>query len=69
MVGWVRKDSIDMKFYELITVSADGNAKNRAWHWYRNGSLFQRTLINEVRTSRGWHSYDDPSLLKSTPRG
>jgi hypothetical protein len=61
MVGWVSKLDAGLSFYEFITVALDGNAKNRTWHWYREGRLFQRTIINEVRTSRDWKAYDDPS--------
>ncbi len=61
MVGWVSKLDAGLSFYEFITMAQDGMAKNRAWHWYRDGKLYQRTLINEVRTSRDWKAYDDPS--------
>jgi hypothetical protein len=61
MVGWTRTSEPDFRYYEMITVAEDGNAKNRTWHWYRKGRLFQRTLINEERVSRDWKSYDDPS--------
>jgi hypothetical protein len=60
LVGWVSKLDPELKFYEFITISSDGNFKNRTWHWYRKGVLFQRTLINETRTSRDWKAYDDP---------
>lgn len=60
MVGWTRPREPDFRYYEMITVAEDGNAKNRTWHWYRKGRLFQRTLINEVRISREWQAYDDP---------
>lgn len=60
MVGWVSKADARLSFYECITLSSDGDKKNRTWHWYRDGELFQRTLINEVRTSRDWARYDDP---------
>lgn len=68
MVGWVRQGEPDFRFYEMITVSEDGDAKNRTWHWYRRGRLFQRTVINEVRVSRDWKAYDDPSYYAFHPR-
>lgn len=69
MVSWVRKDALDIQFYELINTSPDGERKNRAWQWYRDGHLFQRTLINETRTSRDTAPYDDVKYQKTRPRG
>ncbi len=69
LVGWVSKLDPGLSFYEFITVALGGNAKNRTWHWYREGRLFQRTVINEVRTSRDWQSYDDPSYYAYKLRG
>lgn len=68
MVAWVRVGDPDFRFYELITMAEDGEAKNRTWHWYRNGRLFQRTLINETLLTRDWTAHDDPSLYASSPR-
>lgn len=68
LVGWVRAHEPDFRYYEMITVAEDGNAKNRTWHWYRHGRLFQRTLINENRVSRDWGAYDDPSYYSFSPR-
>jgi hypothetical protein len=61
MVGWVRAGEPDFRYYEMITLAEDGEAKNRTWHWYRKGRLFQRTLINEVRISKDWQAYDHAS--------
>lgn len=61
LVGWVSKLDATLSFYEFITVSSDGQKKNRTWHWYREGVLFQRTVINETRTTRDWASHDDPT--------
>ena len=68
LVGWVRAGEPDFRFYELITVAEGGDAKNRTWHWYRKGRLFQRTLINEVRVSQDWQAYDDPAYYAFRPR-
>ena len=68
MVGWTRATEPDFRYYEIITVAEDGNAKNRTWHWYRKGRLFQRTLINEQRTSKDWKPYDDPSYYAFTAK-
>lgn len=69
MVGWTRAHEPDFRYYEMITVAEDNQAKNRTWHWYRKGRLFQRTIINEVRVSDDWQSYDDPSYYAFKPRG
>lgn len=68
MVGWTRRNEPGFRFYEMITVADDGNAKNRTWHWYRDGRLFQRTLINEVRVSRDWRPFDSPDYYSFSPR-
>lgn len=68
MVAWTRPDEPDFRYYEMITVAEDGNSKNRTWHWYRKGRLFQRTLINEVRVTREWPPYDDPGFYAYRPR-
>lgn len=68
MVGWVRAGEPDFRYYEMITIAEDNEAKNRTWHWYRKGRLFQRTVINENRISRSWEAYDDPSYYAFQPR-
>lgn len=68
MVGWVRAGEPDFRYYEMITVAEDGEAKNRTWHWYRKGRLVRRTIINEVRTSKDWEAYDDPGYYFFRPR-
>ncbi|MFK7957650.1 MAG: hypothetical protein AB8B96_16240 [Lysobacterales bacterium] len=68
MVGWTRPSEPGFRYYEIITVSEDGESRNRTWHWYRKDRLFQRTLINERRTSRDWQSYDQPHFYKTEPR-
>jgi len=64
MVAWVRVAEPDFRFYELITMAEDNDAKNRTWHWYRNGRLFQRTLINEVRVAHDWKPFDSDELYR-----
>jgi hypothetical protein len=60
MVLWTRAGAPDFRFYEMITVSENGLAKNRTWHWYEKGRLFQRTLINEQLVTRDWQAHDAP---------
>ncbi|MEM9531067.1 MAG: DUF3598 domain-containing protein [Pseudomonadota bacterium] len=69
MVGWTRNGEPDFRYYEMITVAEDGDAKNRTWHWYRRGRLFQRTVINEVRVARDWEAYDQPDYYAFRPKG
>jgi hypothetical protein len=68
MVLWTRTAAPDFRYYEMITVAADGRAKNRTWHWYDKGRLFQRTLINEDYISADWRAYDDPAYYAYRPR-
>ena len=68
LVGWTRPTEPGFRYYEMITVAEDGEAKNRCWHWYRHGRLFQRTVINERRISRDWRAHDDPAYYAFTPR-
>jgi hypothetical protein len=68
MVLWVRAGEPDFRYYEMITVAEDGKAKNRTWHWYRKGRLFQRTLINEELVTRDWQAHDSLDLYAFSPR-
>jgi len=68
MVAWVRPQDPGFRFYEMITLSEDLNAKNRTWHWYRDGQLFQRTLINERRVTKDWKAYDRPDYYRFQAR-
>ncbi len=68
MVAWTRAGQPDFRYYEMITVAEDGLAKNRTWHWYEKGRLFQRTLINESYLTADWQSHDDPAFYSFQPR-
>lgn len=68
MVGWTRPAEPGFRYYEIITVSEDGESRNRTWHWYRNDRLFQRTLINELRVARNWRDYDREDYYQTQPR-
>jgi hypothetical protein len=39
----------DMYLYEMIHISPDNNNRARTWHWFKNGKIYQRTLIQEER--------------------
>jgi hypothetical protein len=68
MVLWTKAGDPSFRYYEMITVSEDGAAKNRTWHWYRDGRLFQRTIINEEKISDDWQAHDDPAFYEYRPR-
>jgi len=42
----------DLKLFELIVLSDDGNHRSRTWQWIRDGKLELRTLINEARVEQ-----------------
>lgn len=68
MVAWVSMIDPSLRYYEMITLAQDMRHKNRVWHWYRDGALFQRTLINERKISDDWREDDDPSYYGYSPR-
>ena len=68
MVAWTRKTDVGFRFYEIITMSRDGESKNRTWHGYHEGQLFTRTLIDEVLVTRDWKDHDKPEYRVSTAR-
>lgn len=35
--------------YEMIHLNADNNHRARTWHWFKEGEIYQRTLIKEQR--------------------
>jgi hypothetical protein len=51
LLHWRRKDLPDAYLYEMIQISDCGRFRSRVWHWYQDGRLFQRTLIDEVRVA------------------
>lgn len=47
---WIYKEKgTDLRLFELIVLSDDGNNRCRTWQWVRNGKIEMRTLINETR--------------------
>jgi hypothetical protein len=61
MLHWVRKGEPDVYLYEMIQLSDDGLARSRVWHWYRDGRILQRTLIDETRVGTNWQAITGPS--------
>lgn len=41
----------EVEVCEMIQLSADGQHRARTWHWFRNGKLFQTTLVDERRAA------------------
>ena len=58
MLHWTRNNEPDLYLYEMIQLSDDGEARARVWHWYKSDRLFQRTLIDERRTTIDWKAHD-----------
>ncbi|MCC5793868.1 MAG: hypothetical protein JJT85_03935 [Chromatiales bacterium] len=61
MLYWTRPAERDVYLYEMIQLSDCGRHRARVWQWFRDGRLFQRTLIDEELVSRDWSEY--PSRL------
>ncbi|MDI2132439.1 DUF3598 family protein [Yinghuangia seranimata] len=58
---WIYKEKgSDLRLFELIVLSDDGNHRSRTWQWLRDGKLEMRTLINETRVSAGAAAQANP---------
>jgi hypothetical protein len=62
MLNWVRKGEPGVYLYEMIQLSDCGKYRSRVWHWFREGRLFQRTLIDEHKVSGNWRQLTGPSF-------
>jgi hypothetical protein len=62
MLHWVRKGEPGVYLYEMIQISDDGKYRSRVWHWFREGRLFQRTLIDEEKVSPNWRQVTGPTF-------
>ena len=62
MLYWVRKGEPDLCLYEMIQISDCGQHRHRVWHWYKQGRIVQRTLIDEQFVSRNWRGISGPSF-------
>jgi hypothetical protein len=50
---WVfREQGADLRLFELIVLSDDGNHRCRTWQWVRGGRIEMRTLIDESRITK-----------------
>ncbi len=59
MLHWTRKDEPGLYLYEMIQLSDCGNYRARVWQWFRDGRLWQRTLVDERRVSDDWKAYEN----------
>ncbi len=50
ILTWIYKDDPSIYLYEMIQISTCGKHRARTWHWFKDGQLIKRTLINEERT-------------------
>ena len=62
MLHWVRRNEPGVYLYEMIQISDCGRYRSRVWHWFRDGRLFQRTLIDEEKVSSQWRGITGPSF-------
>ena len=44
-------DQPDVDVCEAIHLGANNQDRARTWHWFKNGKLFQLTLVDEVRVA------------------
>lgn len=58
MLNWTRHDEPGIYLYEMIQVSDCRQHRSRVWQWFRDGRLFQRTLIDEHFVTKDWKSYE-----------
>ena len=58
MLNWTRHNEPGIYLYEMIQVSDDRKSRSRVWQWFRDGRLFQRTLIDENFVTRDWKAYE-----------
>ncbi len=62
MLHWVRTGEPGMYLYEMIHLSDCGQYRARVWHWYRDGRIVQRTLIDEQKVSADWRAVKGESF-------
>jgi len=62
MLNWTRRGEEDLYLYEMIQISDCGKYRARVWQWFKDGRLFQRTLIDEEFVSRDWQAYEDKEM-------
>ncbi len=63
-LNWTRKGEPDVYLYEMIQNSDDRQNRARTWQWFRNGTCFQRTLIDERFITKDWANFTDDTAPK-----
>ncbi len=51
MLNWVRKDMPGSYLYEMIQLDDTETKRARVWQWFKDGELFQRTIIKETKVA------------------
>lgn len=51
VLTWQRHDTPDAYLYEIIIINRSNDQRSRTWHWFRDGCVFQRTLIDERKVA------------------
>ncbi len=69
MLYWVRRDEPGVYLYEMIQLSDCGQYRSRTWHWFKEGRLFQRTLIDEQKVTSNWRAVTGHSFAGETIAG
>ena len=49
ILTWRYKSAPETYLYEMIQLSPCGRYRARTWHWFEDGRIVRRTLINEER--------------------
>ena len=49
LLNLTRKDDPGAVFFEMITLGDGDRSRARTWQWFKNGTLFRRTLCDETR--------------------
>jgi hypothetical protein len=49
VLHWIYKKDTSVSLYELILLDESGTKRTRTWHWLKDGTCFQRTIIDERR--------------------
>lgn len=49
MLNWIRKDIPNAYLYEIINIDETNSRRARTWQWFKDGELYQRTIIKEFR--------------------
>ena len=62
MLYWIRPQE-QIHLYEMIQISDCGTKRNRVWHWFKNDTLFQRTLVDERKISEQYLDFERSAVL------